>query len=97
MISNRMYRLRRALLAALYEYDSYQDLDTVLCNPAVICVNPSPEEARTEWKNLREWGLTDALAGYGGSVCRLSAFVRKAMEETGNPPRDERLWGYGVC
>lgn len=68
MKSNRMYRLRRALLAALYEYDSYQDLDTVLCNPAVICVNPSPEEARTEWKNLREWGLTDALAGYGGSV-----------------------------
>ena len=97
MTTNRIFRLRRAILTALFEYESYQDLDTVLCNPALINVNPSPEEARVEWNSLIEYQMIDPLPGYKGAVCRLSASVRKTYEDTKNPPRDPRLWGYGAC
>lgn len=97
MTTNRIFRLRRAILAALFEYESFQDLDTVLCNPALITLNPSPEEARVEWQNLIEYQMIVPLAGYSGAVCRLSENVRKTLEETRNAPRDPRLWGPGVC
>lgn len=97
MTSNHIFRLRRAILEALFEYESFQDLDTVLCNPALITLNPSPEEARVEWKNLIDYRMIVPLAGYAGAVCRLSADVRKIFEETRNAPRDPRLWGPGVC
>lgn len=97
MTNSRIFRLRRAILAALFEYESYQDLDTVLCNPAVIQVNPSAEEARVEWDSLIAYQMIEPLAGYKGAVCRLTAGVRNTFETTKNPPRDPRLWGYGVC
>lgn len=97
MTNSRIFRLRRAILEALYEYESYQDLDTVLCNPVLITLNPSPEAARIEWQNLIDYHMIVPLAGYAGAVCRLSADIRKIFEETRNAPRDPRLWGPGVC
>lgn len=73
MTNKRLFRLRRALLAALLEYSSYQDLDTVMLHPVVIGENASPEELRVEWRNLTEWGMIEPLAGYQGAVCRLTA------------------------
>lgn len=96
MTNKRLFRLRRALLAALLEYSSYQDLDTVMLHPVVIGENASPEELRVEWRNLTEWGMIEPLAGYQGAVCRLTAATRRTMEETGNEPRDSRLYGFEV-
>lgn len=95
-MTKKVFRLRRAILAALLEYSSYQDLDTVMLHPAVIRENASPEELRVEWRNLAEWGMTEPLAGYQGAVCRLTAATRRTMEETGNAPRDSRLYGFEV-
>ena len=96
MTNKRLFRLRRALLAALLEYSSYQDLDTVMLHPVVIGENASPEELRVEWRNLTEWGMIEPLTGYQGAVCRLTAATRRTMEETGNAPRDSRLYGFEV-
>ena len=96
MTNKRLFRLRRALLAALLEYSNYQDLDTVMLHPVVIGENASPEELRVEWRNLTEWGMIEPLAGYQGAVCRLTAATRRTMEETGNAPRDSRLYGFEV-
>jgi len=94
--NKRMFRLRRAILAALCDYSSHQDLDTVAMHPAVIRENSSPEELRVEWENLTAWGIIEPLPGYQGAVCRLSAATRQTMDETGNAPRDARLWGHEV-
>ncbi|MEI3038471.1 MAG: hypothetical protein V8T90_05300 [Victivallales bacterium] len=98
METSRVLMIRRAILTALFEYKSYQDIDTVFCNPSVINVNPTREELKVEWAKLISFKMIEPLPEYNGTVCRLTADVLKTMEETNrNPPKDPRLWGYGVC
>ena len=96
MANDRIYRLRRAILMALFEYESYQDLDTIMNNLHLLAVNPAPAEVRAEWDLLIGYGFLQPLPGYNNAVCRLNPSERVTIEKTHNPSRDERLWGFGV-
>lgn len=95
-MSAKIYRIRRAIVKALYDYHAPQDLDTVSCHPAVMAENLSPDMLRVEWDNLAAIGVIETLPGYRGKVAKLVPRVRQSMELTGMPPQIEALWGAEV-
>ena len=97
MASKKQFRLRRALTRTVYEYSCGQDLDTVLCAPAVLFEDPSPELARAEWDTLIDSGILAPLPGYGGQVCRLDPRFRAEMDRrNGAFPPHPVLYGPEV-
>ena len=104
MTNKRLFRLRRALLAALLEYSkniglAFQIRDDILDVTGTdgnMGKTLGKDKESVEWRNLTEWGMIEPLAGYQGAVCRLTAATRRTMEETGNAPRDSRLYGFEV-
>lgn len=96
MMTKKIYGLRRAILLALFDFEAYQDLDTIACHHRVVALRPDPADLRREWRELQDAGFIEPLSGYGGAVCRLAAAERKVIDDTGMPSRDEKLWGYEV-
>lgn len=75
----KIFRIRRALLMALYEYSGAQDLQTLLCSPKVLLESPSPELAADAWNSLVEAGLILPVAGYE-QVGRLASAYRGEID-----------------
>lgn len=75
----KIFRIRRALLMALYEYSGAQDLQTLLCSPKVLLESPSPELAADAWNSLVESGLVLPVAGYD-QVGRLAPAYRAEID-----------------
>lgn len=78
-MNTKIYRIRRALLMALYEYSGAQDLQTLLCSPKVLLESPSPELAADAWNSLVESGLVLPVAGYD-QVGRLAPAYRTEID-----------------
>jgi hypothetical protein len=75
----KIFRVRRALLMALYEYSGAQDLQTLLCSPKVLLESPSAELATDAWTSLVEAGLILPVAGYD-QVGRLAPAYRGEID-----------------
>lgn len=94
MLTNKSYRLRRAIVVALYEYSGAQDLDTVMCHINLLVENATVDMIRVEWENLMTLGLIEAIPGYNRAVAKLSAGTRLKMQQNnGQPPLIEALFG----
>ena len=78
-MNTKIFRIRRALLMALYEYSGAQDLQTLLCSPKVLLESPSPEMAADAWNSLVESGLILPVAG-SDQVGRLATDYRTEMD-----------------
>ena len=48
MASDKPYRIRRAIVTALYGYTGAQDLDTVAYAPEILIENLTPDMLRAE-------------------------------------------------
>lgn len=96
MISQKVYALRRELVAALAGFDGPQNLDTLLRCARVRLLRPDPVEAREAWEYLASRGYTVPVVGYGGEVAKLEPAVRLTVQATGRAPLDEALWGPEV-
>ena len=98
MLNNTPFRIRRAIVRALFNYAGAQDLDTVAAHPAVTIENPPVELLRQEWDVLAAAGIIQLLPGYAGGVAKLSPGIRQKMEQNhaGNPPPLPVLYGPEV-
>ena len=90
----KIYRIRRALIQALFSYTGAQDLDTLLCSPCVLAEAPSADLASTAWQDLIDAGILQPLPGYAGQVARLVPSFRAEMENnSGAVPYRPVLYG----
>ena len=98
MLNNTPFRIRRAIVRALFNYAGAQDLDTVAAHPAVMIENPPVELLRQEWDVLAAAGIFTPLPGYAGGVAKLAPGIRLQMEQNhgGNPPPMPILYGPEV-
>ena len=97
MASNKQFRIRRAIVRAVYDYSCGQDFAAVLCSPGLLLENPQTEAAFAEWQTLIDAGILIPLPGYGGTVCKLDPFVRRQMDaRSGVPPAHPVLFGPEV-
>lgn len=91
---DKPYRIRRAIVRALYDYSGAQDLDTVCAHPQLNMENTPVELVRLEWNILQQGGIIVALPGYQGAVAKLAPAIRSQMaEHAGNLPHIELLYG----
>lgn len=96
-MTDKPYRIRRALVTALYDYSGAQDLATLLCAPAAALEAPAPDEAHAAWQALIDAGIVLTLAGYDNQVGKLASHIRAKMEaQQGALPRIVELWGRAV-
>ena len=58
------YAIRRALVRAVARYYCPQDLNTVLCDDAVILLDADPARIRREWDELSAAGRLRPVQGY---------------------------------
>lgn len=79
-MNSKIYRIRRVLIRAIYDYTGAQDLDTVLCSPCVLAEAPSADLANGAWMDLIDAGILIPLPGYGKTVARLDPAFRTEME-----------------
>ena len=90
----KIYRVRRALIQAIYEYTGAQDLETLLCSPCVLAEAPSADLAASAWQDLIDSGLLQPLPGYNGQVARLAASFRAEIaNNAGAVPYRPVLYG----
>ena len=94
MANNKQFRIRRAIVRAVYDYSCGQDFAAVLCAPGLLLENPQTEAAFAEWRTLIDAGILIPLPGYEDRVCKLDPGIRRQMDaRSGVPPVHPVLFG----
>ncbi len=92
-MTDKKYRLRRAIVFAMADFVCAQSLDNLLNHDLLIEENPDPEFARSEWTALQVAGLLLPVPGYQGTYCTLAPHIRREIEAGKNLRDNEFLYG----
>ena len=94
MAGDKQLRIMRAMVLALYDYSTPQDLATVLCAPELRLEAPDGIQAAAAWNRLAEAGLIVLLPGFDNQVGKLSDNLRqKIANANGALPMIPELYG----
>ena len=82
-MSDNRYAIRRALVLALYRFYCPQDLNTLMCDDAVICLDADPERLKHEFSELTLAGYLCEVPGYP-EYRSLSPALRQKLDRGGS-------------
>lgn len=91
METEKVYRLRRALLAAVADYVNPVNLDYVLAHPQLLGVET--DAALDQWRGLLANGFLSAVPGTNGEYATLTELGKAQLPTSSRRDYKTYVWG----